>query len=76
MWLDGRFSVFFINYMTNVTTSLTRKCQDIADLKAGLCQDIADPIQTSLNLVISFDRSLKGGLWWKNKFAKTPLNAT
>jgi hypothetical protein len=48
--------------VTNVTTSMTRKCQDIADLKAGLCQDIADPIQASLNLVISFDRSLKGGL--------------
>ena len=54
---------YYLNgYLTNVRTSLTRKCQDIADLKAGLCQDIADPIQASLNLVISFDRSLKGGL--------------
>jgi hypothetical protein len=50
------------DYVTNVRTSLTRKCQDIADLKAGLCRDIADPIQASLNLVISFDRSFKGGL--------------
>jgi hypothetical protein len=56
--------IFFVisGYLTNVRTSLTRKCQHIADLKAGLCQDIADPIQALLSLVISFDRSLKGGL--------------
>ena len=31
-----RYDVLLVKgYLTNVTTSLTRKCQDIADLKAG-----------------------------------------
>jgi len=65
-----------IDYLTNVRTSLTRECQHIADLNADLCQDIADPIQVSLNLVISFGQSPKGGLRWRNKFVKMPLTAT
>ncbi len=54
----------------NVSTSLTQKCQDIADLNAHLCQDIADPV-FELNDLITFLHSIaKEGIRWNKTFEK------
>lgn len=42
---DTKGNIIYLNpYVISAKTSLTQKCQDIADLKGRLCQDIADPV--------------------------------
>jgi hypothetical protein len=63
-------------YLITVSTSLTQKCQDIADLNVHLCQHIADPVFEFNDLITFLDSILKEGIRWNKIFEKQQLSAT
>jgi hypothetical protein len=65
-----------MGYMITVSTSLTQKCQDIADLNAHLCQHIADPIFKFNDLITFLHLTLKEAIRWNKIFEKQQLSDT
>ena len=64
---------FAKGYLISAKTSLTQKCQDIADFKGRLCQDIADPIKLVNVLIPLYNNDNKEGIKWNMNFAKMLL---
>jgi hypothetical protein len=60
----------------NVSTSLTQKFQDIADLNAHLCQHIADPVFEFNDLITFLHFTLKEVIRWSKIFEKLQLGDT
>lgn len=62
--------------MITVSTSLTQKYQDIADLNGHLFQDIADPVLEFNDLIALLHSTLKEAIRWNKTFEKQLLNDT